>query len=146
MADIIVTLNKEEELWDKASPEEIAKDWESWEIKSTLPQHIWFNSYIWICHRGAIRAYCTIKAFKLNTIPLEIATQMNIIFKSYHRFDDLGIKPIPCADNRCHRSWKYGQFRRYLPEEVQKEITIIRKRDGQEEKQELFDKDGKLLC
>jgi len=119
VADIIVVLSSDEGLWTAASPEEIAKDWDAWTIAGkNSPKHLRKDSYCWVCHRGAIRAYCTIRDLKRDDDGLDI------IFHSYYRFDGLGIDPIPRPDIQWPTRWKYGHFRKYLPEWTKKETSV----------------------
>ena len=114
MADIIVTLPEDEELWAAATDKEILEEWSSWDIESTLPRKFYEKSYVWICHRGKIRAYCLVRELEYNMPFPKDSTKLSIWFKSYHRFDDIGIDPIANERGKCHRSWEYGSFREYL--------------------------------
>jgi len=110
LTDIIVTLAEARKLWAPITEEKMLEEWTSWDIESTLPRNFYDQNKVWICQRGKIHAYCTVRKLEYNMAFPKDSTKLSIWFKSYHRLEELGLDPIPHPKGKCHRSWEYISF------------------------------------
>lgn len=119
MADLIFTLDQDEELWSPTTEQEIINNWEPWETKRVPSSFsVTERDLVWICHRGFIVAFNSIREIEYEWVGMQ-KTKLLIQPKVYHILEN------PIEHNCKGRSWEKGTYlRKYLTAEEREKYGI----------------------